>query len=248
MIRITLLLRNRIFFTLVLLALPSAALAMLIYDWVDAEDPDSTVTGSMIFADGVSFGDIVDPLSDKLLEFSFSNPTLPDWSMSDFAYGHFLRPETAGVELDTSEFADASDLAIPTDPGDPTKKSAAKKKVATKGGIFYFERDDAYLEFAVAGSAKKKAAKKTAAKKKAADPAVDPLAELFPLWTWSSSVPPVECPPGTACKKSATEPHGEGYWVLRSGTVPVPEPTTFLLLLAGLGVMLSVVKRIRGRH
>jgi hypothetical protein len=228
MAHISLLLKHGTCFILALL-LPSLALAVFVYEWEETLYTDSTVTGTMIFADSVSFGDIIDPLSDDLVEFSFSGPILSDWSMSDFAYGHFLRPEESGVELDPSGFA------IPTDPDGGKKKAAVK----AKGGIFFFERGDAYLDFTVSSTAKKKAAKK------GAEP--DPSLEPYPLWSWFSSGP-IDCAPGTACKKSATEPSGEGYWVLKSGTVPVPEPTTFLLLLAGLGIMVSVVKRVRGRH
>ena len=229
MTHISLLLKRRTCFILALLLVPSLALAVLVYEWEETFYTDSTVTGSIIFADGVSFGDIIDPLSDDLVEFSFSGPILADWSMSDFAYGHFLRPEESGVDFDPSGFP------IPTSSGKAVKKVAAKKG----SGVFSFERDDAYLYFAIGGGAKKKAAKK------GAEP--DPSLEPYPLWSWYSSGP-IDCAPGTACKKSATEPSGEGYWVLKSGTVPVPEPTTFLLLLAGLGIMVSVVKRVRGRH
>ena len=222
---IKLLLKCRIYALLMLFLIPSLALAVLIYEWQDAYDPESTDTGTIIFADDVAFGDIIDPLSDNLLEFSFSNITLSNWSMSDFASGNFLRPEASGVDLDPTGFS------IPGSSG------GAKKKAASKSRIFSFERDDAYLDFTVGGAVKKKAATK------GSDPALDP----FPLWSWSSSVPPVECPAGTACKKSATEPSGEGYWVLKSGTVPVPEPATFLLTLTGLGVIISLYRRGRRR-
>lgn len=225
MARIKLLSKARIYFLLTLILIPSLALAVLIYEWEDADDSDFSATGTMIFSDGVSFGDSIDPLSDNLLEFSFNNVILSDWGMSDFAYGNFLMPEATGVELDPSGFA------IPIDTG---KKKAAVKKSA--GGMFTFERGDAYLDFTIASKAKKKAAAK----------GTEPSLEPYPLWSWYSDAP-IECTPGTACKKTAREISGEGYWVLKSGTVPVPEPTTFLLLLAGLGVMLSVVKRVRGR-
>lgn len=222
MARIKLLLKFRFYVLLMLFLIPSLALAVLIYEWQDANDPESTDTGTIIFSDDVAFGDIIDPLSDKLLEFSFSNITLSDWGMSDFAFGHFLRPEASGVDLDPSGFA------IPGN---------AKKKVATKDRIFSFERIDAYLNFTVEGAVKKKAVTK------GSEPALDP----FPLWSWSSSVPPVECPPGSACKKSAREPSGEGYWVLKSGAVAIPEPATFLLTLTGLGVIVSLYRRGRRR-
>ena len=213
----------RISLLLTLFLAPSLALAMLIYDWHDADDPDSTVTGTIKFADSVAFGDSVDPLSTGLLEFSFNNIVLPDWSMSDFAYGNFLIPEASGIALDPEGFA------IPT----TGKKVAAKK---TTGGYFSFERGDAYLDFEIVAKAKKKAT----------TDGTDTSLEPYPLWSWFSDGP-IECTPGTACKKSATDYSGEGYWVLRSGSVAVPEPTTFLLLLAGLGAMVSVVKRIRNR-
>lgn len=228
MARIKLLSKARIYSLLSLFLVPSLALAMLIYEWEDADDSAFSATGTIVFADGVSFGDSINPLSDDLLEFSFSNLILSDWSMSDFAYGNFLVPQAEGVDLDPSGFA------IPTGTG---KKKAAKKSA---GGIFTFEQGDAYLDFTIAAKAKKKAAKKGA----------EPSLEPYPLWSWYSDGPiEVECPPGAACKKkaAATDISGEGYWVLKSGTVPVPEPTTFLLLLAGLGAMLSVVKRVRGR-
>ena len=225
MARIKLQSKAGISFLLTLFLVPSLALAMLIYDWENGGDSVFSATGTMMFADGVSFGESIDPLSDGLLEFSFNNVILSDWSMSDFAYGNLLVPEASGVDLDPSGYA------IPTDPAG--KKAAIKKSA---GGIYTFERGDAYLDFTIAGKAKKKAAKKGA----------DPSLEPYPLWSWFSDGP-VDCAPGTACKKSAKGYSGDGYWVLRSGTVPVPEPTTFLLLLAGLGAMVSVVKRVRNR-
>lgn len=220
---IKLLLKCRIYVLLMLFLIPSLALAVLIYEWQDALDPESTVTGTIIFTDGVTFGDIIDPLSDDLLEFSFSNEILSDWNLSDFSFGHFLRPEESGVDLDPSGFA------IPGSPG------GAKKKSASKTRVFGFERGDAVLNFTVGGAVKKKAVTK------GSEPALDP----FPLWSWSSEI---VCPTGTACKKSATgPPSGEGYWVLKSGTVAVPEPATFLLTLTGLGVIVSLYRRGRRR-
>jgi hypothetical protein len=206
----------------VLLLIPSLALAVLVYDWQDANDPDSSIAGTMIFADGVNFGDSIDPLSNQLLSFTFSNEILSDWSMPDFAYGNFLVPQEYGVNLDPLGFAI---------PGSTKKKAAAKK-----GGVFSFERDNAFLDFSVSGAVKKKAAKKTADGNTVLDP--------YPLWSWVSYIA-VECPPGTACKKSAKLPTGEGYWVLKSGPVSVPEPATFLLTLTGLVSVLTLIRRRR---
>ena len=209
----------RLYLSLTLLLVPSLTLAMLIYDWQDANDPDSTITGTMIFADGVNFGDSIDPLSDQLVSFNFSNHILSDWNMSDFVFGHFLRPEEFGVDLDLSGFA------IPGN---------AKKKAATKTGIFSFERDNAFLDFSLNNTAKKKATKKTTA-----DIPPDP----FPLWSWDSSIE-VECTTVKACKKVAKRiPMEDGYWVLRNGPVSVPEPATFLLTLTGLVAIVSLFRR-----
>ncbi len=119
MARIKLLSKARIYGLLSLFLVPSLALAMLVYEWEDADDSDFSATGTMVFADGVSFGGSIDPLSDDLLEFSFSNLILSDWSMSDFAYGNYLIPQAEGVDLDPSG------LAIP--PGTGKKKAAVKK-------------------------------------------------------------------------------------------------------------------------
>lgn len=224
MARIRILSKAGISFLLTLFLVPSLALAILVYEWEDANDLNSGITGTIMFADGVTFGDSINPLSDNLLEFSFNNSVLSDWSMSDFVYGNFLIPEANGIDLDTVNFAI----------NDTNGKKAAKKSA---GGSYTFERGDAYLDFTISGKAKKKAATKDG----------DTPLELFPLWSWFSDGP-IPCETGKVCKKSATGYSGEGYWVLRSGTVSVPEPTTFLLLLTGLGVMVSVIKRVRVRH
>ena len=216
--------RSGVYAALLLCLVPSLAIAMLIYDWQAADDPNSSITGTMLFADGVNFGDSVDPLSSQLVQFSFSNPILSDWNLSDFAYGNFLVPDAAGVDLDPTGFA------IPDSTG-------AKKKAASKTRSFGFQRGDAFLDFTVAGAAKKKAATKNG------DPTI---IEPFPLWSWSSTII-VDCPPNTACKKAAKTPSGDGYWVLRDGPVPVPEPATFLLTLLGLGIIVALYRRGRRR-
>lgn len=231
MARLKLLLKYRIYVLLTLFLIPSFALAVLVYDWQEEGNTDFPVTGTMKFSDDVAFGDIVDPLSEKLLEFSFSNVSLSDWRMSDFVYGHFLRPEASGVDLDPSG------LAIPGS----GKKQGAVKKVATKDRVFNFERDDAFLYFTVSSGAKKKAAVK-----RIPGSGSSPSSEPYPPWSWTSFAP-VDCPVGTTCKKAARVPSGEGYWVLKSGAVAVPEPTMFLLTLAGLGVIISLYKRSRRR-
>lgn len=223
--RIKLLSSVKIGVMLSVLLVPSIALAMIIYDWQDANDPNSSIIGTMVFADGVDFGDVVDPLSSQLAQFSFSNQIHPDWSLSDFAFGNFLVPDAAGVDLDPSGFA------IP----DTGKKAAAKK---TTGGTFSFQRDDALLDFSIAGFGKK------VAKKKAAGDAGDAPIDPFPLWSWTSTIQ-FDCPPDTACKKTASPNGGDGFWVLRSGPVSVPEPTTFLLTLSGLVMIVSLFRRAR---
>ena len=145
------------------------------YDWHDANDPNSSITGTMIFTDGVNFGDRVDPLAGQLVQFSFSNPILSDWNLSDFAYGNLLMPDIAGVDLDPTGFA------IPDTAG-------PKKKAASKTRTFGVQQGEAFLDFTVSG----------AVKKEAATGKHDPVViEPFPLWSWTSTIV-VDCPPNEA--------------------------------------------------
>lgn len=211
---------------LILLLVTTPVMAGLIYKWNEDPSSGSAATGLIEFTDTVSVNNIIDPSID-IQSFSFSNIFLSDWSLIDidFNTSHYLEPLDDGLDLTLT----------------PPPSSSGKKKAATKTAYLNLDRsnitDSFFLSFTK--SAKKKAATKNG----------DPTPSSAIYWDWESTgiyVATDESGKKKAAKK-ALPVYGYGYWTLQGGPVPVPEPSSLLLVLTGIAAVSAIWRRMRRR-